>query len=181
MKRSDFLKLSSIGAIGLPAGMFEANKWADQDLEFKKPKKLENGDTIAFTAPAGVVHDLRDFSRMRNVLESMGLNVVFGEFVRERYGYFAGTDYQRAIDLMRFFDDDSVDAILAVRGGWGCARILPHLDYDVIKANPKIFCGFSDVTTLHLAFLKHCGLMTYTDQMVRQTGQKSLKKVSKKL
>ena len=161
MKRSEFIKLSSAGALGVPAVFFDKEPVPHHDFEILKPKKISKGDTVAFTAPAGIVHDQRDFARMRHILESMGLNVVFGEFVRERYGYFAGTDYQRALDLMRFFNDDSIDAIVAVRGGWGSARILPHLDYDVIKANPKVFCGFSDITTLHLAFLKHCGLMTY--------------------
>lgn len=158
MNRSQFIRLSSMGAVTLPVGL---TKKSEEKRELIKPKRLEKGNKVAFTAPAGLLHDHRDFRRMREVMESMGLEVVFGEFVRERHGYFAGTDYQRALDLMRFFDDDTVDAIVAVRGGWGCARILPHLDYNVIKANPKIYCGFSDNTTLHLAFNKHCGLVTY--------------------
>lgn len=158
MNRSQFLKLSSIGAVSLPAIV---NDGIPVNDELIKPKKLRQGDTIALSAPAGIVHDAREFTRMRNVLESMGFNVVFGEFVRERYGYFAGTDYQRALDLMRFFTDDTIDAIVTVRGGWGCARILPHLDFKLIRSNPKVFCGFSDVTTLHLAFLKYSRLITY--------------------
>ncbi len=161
LNRAQFLKLSGFGTLTMPGGIFFDTLNGDVKNVLLKPKKLKKGDTVALTAPAGIVHDVRDFRRMRNELELMGFRVVFGEFVRERYGYFAGTDYQRALDLMRFFDDDSIDAILAVRGGWGCSRILPHLDFEVIKTNPKIFCGFSDVTTLHLAFLKHCGLITY--------------------
>jgi muramoyltetrapeptide carboxypeptidase len=159
MKRSDFLKttltgaasLSAIGRIGTRTG-----NWS-----LIKPAALAAGDTVALTAPAGIVYDENEFERMQGVLESMGFRVIFGEHVKRRYGYFAGTDRQRADDLNRFFADPDVKGIIAVRGGWGSARILSLLDFNMIRSNPKIYCGFSDNTTLHLAFLRYAGLVSF--------------------
>jgi len=159
LKRSEFLKTAGLGAISGTILKKEGNKPSAEKLI--KPAKLKPGDTVAFSAPAGILYDRSDFEKMEKVMDEFGLNVQFGEFVRERFGYFSGTDYQRALDLNRFFVDSSVNAIVAVRGGWGCARILPHLDFERIRENPKIVCGFSDVTTLHLALLKKCGLVTF--------------------
>jgi muramoyltetrapeptide carboxypeptidase len=157
VQRSDFLKTAGLGII--PSALLKKNSVESRELI--KPKRLKPGDTVAFTAPAGLVRNRSDFQRMQRAMESLGLNVKFGEFVREGFGYLAGRDYQRALDLNRFFSDPEVDAIIAVRGGWGCARILPHIDFERVRKHPKIFCGFSDITTLHLSFLKECGLITF--------------------
>src|SRR3546814_3879230 len=77
-----------------------------------------------------------------------------------RYGYLAGKDDARAADINAMYADDSVRAVFAVRGGWGCARILPYLDYDLIRANPKLLIGFSDITALHMAFAARAGFAT---------------------
>ncbi len=158
MQRSEFLKIAGIGAV---SGLIQNTVHSVNNDLLIKPKRLKPGDTVALPAPAGIVFQESDFTKMREVLESFGLNVVFGEFVRERFGYFSGTDDERAKDLNRFFSDPDIDAIVAVRGGWGSSRILPFLDFDMIRHNPKIFCGFSDITTLNLAFLKHCGFITF--------------------
>lgn len=126
-----------------------------------KPKRLKPGDTVGFLAPAGIVYDRSDFNRMERVMDELGLNVRFGDYVRVRHGYFSGTDHQRAMELNRFFIDASIDAIIAVRGGWGASRILPYLNFSSFRTHPKILCGFSDITTLHLAILKECGLVTF--------------------
>lgn len=157
MKRGEFLKTALAGTASLSV----LGTYRTGSKDAVKPEKLNEGDTVALTAPAGIVYDESEFDRMQNVLESMGLNVVFGEYVRERYGYLAGTDHQRARDLNRFFANPDIKAIIAVRGGWGTARILPLLDYDMIRENPKIYCGFSDNTTIHLALLKYCGLTSF--------------------
>lgn len=160
MKRSDFIKTSGIG-------LFSGSLWnrfdkkEDRYKDLIKPKRLTPGDTIGITAPAGILYDVSEFDRMKRDLESLGLHVRFGEFVREQYGYFAGRDYQRALDLNRFFADPEIDGIIAVRGGWGCSRILPYLDFKRIRENPKVYCGFSDNTTLHLSFLAYSGLISY--------------------
>lgn len=159
MKRIDFIKTAGLGALTFP---LTHKTPGNERLEtLVKPQKLKKGDTLALTAPAGLVFNKSDFEKMEKNLEEIGLNVVFGEFVRERFGYFAGNDHQRALDLNRFFADPDVDGIMAVRGGWGCARILPYLDADLITRNPKVYCGFSDNTTLHLWLQKHCNLISF--------------------
>ncbi|MEX2345263.1 MAG: LD-carboxypeptidase [Balneolaceae bacterium] len=161
MKRGAFLKTLGLGTASLPFVKPATARPVQNQHPLVKPRRLKEGDTIALTAPAGIVYGDDEFDKMQEALESFGLNVRFGEFVRRRYGYFSGTDHQRALDLNRFFADSSVDAIMAVRGGWGGSRILPHLDFDLIARNPKIYCGFSDNTTLHLAFLKQCRMVSY--------------------
>jgi muramoyltetrapeptide carboxypeptidase len=84
-------------------------------------------------------------------IRAMGLVPRPAPHLLSRYGYLAGRDEERAADLTAMFADREVKAIFCVRGGWGCARILPHLVWDRIRANPKLLVGFSDITALHLA------------------------------
>jgi muramoyltetrapeptide carboxypeptidase len=93
------------------------------------------------------------------LLESEGYVVALGEHVYDRDGYLAGSDEDRATDLMRAFTDPGVSCVMCSRGGYGSARLLPLLDLDAMAASGKMFCGFSDVTTLHLA-LNRRGLVT---------------------
>lgn len=161
VKRRSFLKIAGFGSAVSLFDRFYDSVANEPSPQLLKPKRLKAGDTVALTAPAGILYDESEFDRMKEDLESFGFNVVFGEFVRERYGYFAGRDYQRALDLNRFFADPQIDGIVSVRGGWGCSRILPYLDFERIKKNPKVYCGFSDNTTLHLAFLAYSGLVSF--------------------
>jgi muramoyltetrapeptide carboxypeptidase len=101
----------------------------------------------------------------RESIEALGLRVREGMYTRARYGYFAGRDSERADDLNRMFRDPEVDAIFALRGGWGAARILPLLDWEAIRANPKILLGYSDVTALLLAIHARTGLITFHGPM----------------
>lgn len=158
MRRKDFLKTAGLGMAGF--SIFAGASKKDYN-SLVKPKRLKEGDKVALTAPAGIVYDEEEFDRMKKELESFGFEVVFGEYVKERFGYLAGTDRQRANDLNRFFADPDIDGIVAVRGGWGCARILPYLDFEMIKNNPKVYCGFSDNTTLHMAFLHRANLISF--------------------
>ena len=99
------------------------------------------------------------------LLESEGYKVTLGDHVLARDGYLAGSDEQRAGDLRAAFADPEVDAVVCSRGGYGCARLLPHLDLDAMAASGKAFVGFSDVTTLHLA-LNRRGLVTFHAPML---------------
>ena len=90
----------------------------------------------------------------------MGLVPKGAPHLAARWGYLAGKDEERAADLNAMFADDTVRAIFAVRGGWGSARILPHLDWKTIRANPKLLIGFSDITALHLAIAARAGFTT---------------------
>jgi len=163
MKRSDFFK--SAGALAISSTLIgNAGNVFNKPLRIK-PKRLKEGDTIGLVAPAGIIFDGAEFNRMRSVLEEMGFKVKFGKHVRKRHGYFAGEDEERAEDLNRMFADEDVNGIIAVRGGWGCARILPLLDFEMIRKNPKVYSGFSDNTTLHLAILAYTGLVTFHGPM----------------
>lgn len=94
-------------------------------------------------------------------MQALGFKVKTGEHYASRYGHLAGTDAGRAGDLNAMFADGEVKAIVCVRGGSGAARLLPMLDYDAIRAHPKVLLGYSDVTALHNAILAQTGLVTF--------------------
>jgi muramoyltetrapeptide carboxypeptidase len=126
-----------------------------------RPKRLEPGDTVALVAPASATFSTVDLDIARESYEALGLRVKVGRHLLDRHGYLAGQDKDRAKDINGFFDDDSVRAVLPIRGGWGSSRVLPHLDYDTIRRNPKIVLGFSDITALLLAVHAKTGLVTF--------------------
>lgn len=158
MKRSDFLKTLGIGALPLALSTAKTHS-SNQTLTL--PKRLSPGDIVGLVAPAGIIYDETEFARMQGELANFGLRSVFGDHVGDRYGYFAGTDEERAADLNAMFENPDIDGIMAVRGGWGCARILPFLDFQMISHNPKVYCGFSDNTTLHHALMAYSKLQTF--------------------
>ena len=117
----------------------------------RKPPRLRQGDTVGLVEPAYFTADAFDLEQVMATIRAMGLVPRPAPHLLNRYGYLAGRDEERAADLNAMFADREVKAIFCVRGGWGCARILPHLDWDRIRANPKLLVGFSDITALHLA------------------------------
>jgi muramoyltetrapeptide carboxypeptidase len=126
----------------------------------QKPPALLVGDTIAFCAPSGFLDSVR-MSLAKTRLEEKGFYIIREDSIYRRWGYLAGTDAQRASELMSYFKDKSVRAIFPGTGGYGSTRILSMLDYDIIKSNPKIFIGFSDITALHIAFNQLANLITF--------------------
>lgn len=126
-----------------------------------KPPALKAGDTVAITSPAGAVWDADQIETFTNILKSFGFNVMQGKTLKEKFGYFAGTDELRANELNEFFADKKIKGIFCMKGGWGCARILDKLNYDVIQKNPKVIIGFSDITALLLAITTKTGLITF--------------------
>src|SRR5215471_11197004 len=131
-----------------------------------KPRHLSYGDTIGVIAPASAPPDPKAIDRSVEALEALGFKVKLAPNVRKRHGFLAGTDRERASDLMGMFADRKVSAILCVRGGYGTSRLLPLLDYRVIRANPKIFIGYSDITSLHCAFLTKANLESFHGPML---------------
>ena len=123
-----------------------------------KPRALKPGDTIAVVSPASPLAEEKTVF-MRELLESEGYRVVFSEHCFEVDEYLAGSDEDRARDLTNAFLDPEIDAVLCSRGGYGCARLIPFLDFDRIVASRKLLIGFSDITTLHIA-LNNRGLAT---------------------
>jgi muramoyltetrapeptide carboxypeptidase len=126
-----------------------------------RPGRLRPGDTVGLVNPAGAVWEPVRIEIVAESLAALGFKTKRGRHLLERRGYFAGTDEQRAADLNAMFADPEVRAIHCVRGGWGCARILPLLDWPAIARNPKILLGYSDITALLLSLHAKTGLVTF--------------------
>jgi len=131
-----------------------------------KPKKLKAGDTIAIIATSGEV----DFNKLEHAckyFKQKNFNVVLGSNIRKSYNDLAGTDDERLENLHNAFLDKNINAIICARGGYGALRLVNRIDYSIIKNNPKIFCGYSDVTILNAMFYKKSGLVTFSGPMAQ--------------
>jgi len=126
-----------------------------------KPPRLKAGDTVGLINPAGATFHPDDVNYAAETLAALGLKMKTGEHLLDRYGYLAGTDTARADDINTMFADPEIAAILTLRGGWGCNRLLGLLNYDDIAKNPKILMGYSDITSLLLALNAKTGLVTF--------------------
>jgi muramoyltetrapeptide carboxypeptidase len=131
-----------------------------------KPARLNYGDTIGIIAPASAPPTPDIIDRSVQVLQRLGFKTKLAPKVRKRWGFLAGSDRDRAADLMHMFADPKVKAVLCVRGGYGSARLLPLLDYDAIRTHPKIFVGYSDITSLNCAFLRKSNLVSFHGPML---------------
>jgi muramoyltetrapeptide carboxypeptidase len=127
----------------------------------QKPMALQSGDTVGLVSTGFRVPDQMELEIAIERLQALGLKVKVGDAVLKQYGYFAGTDEERAADLHQMFADKDVKAIFQLRGGFGSARLLNLLDYDLIAKNPKIFIGMSDTTALLMAIHAKTGLVTF--------------------
>jgi muramoyltetrapeptide carboxypeptidase len=128
-----------------------------------KPKPLERGDTVALVSPASPVSPEK-LHALTGLLEGEGFHVKTMPHALDSEGFLAGKDADRAADLQNAFDDSEVHAVLCTRGGYGSARLLPYLDLERIAQSGKLFAGFSDITSLHLALNRH-GLPTLHSPM----------------
>lgn len=131
-----------------------------------KPKRLKTGDTIGIISPASSPDDLSKISRGVQYLEKLGYRVEIGKNVGSQEGYLAGSDTQRLADLHEMFKNKNVKAIFSIRGGYGSGRLLDKIDYKLIRNNPKIFVGYSDINALQMAFFTKTGLVTFAGPMV---------------
>jgi muramoyltetrapeptide carboxypeptidase len=130
------------------------------DIPTIHPPALRRGDTIAIIAPAGPVESRASVTAGAAALERMGFRVQFDERIFDAQRYLAGADIARAAELNRCFESTDVQAVLPLRGGYGCARLIPLLDEKRLRHNCKFFMGFSDLTTLHLFFRRRLGWAT---------------------
>jgi muramoyltetrapeptide carboxypeptidase len=126
-----------------------------------KPPRLKTGDTVGLINPAGATFHPDDVTIAHEVLTALGLKMKTGKHLLDRHGYLAGTDKHRADDINGMFANPDVKAILTLRGGWGCNRLLDLVDYKLISQNPKILMGYSDITSLLLALNAKTGLVTF--------------------
>jgi muramoyltetrapeptide carboxypeptidase len=126
-----------------------------------RPLRLQPGDTVGLVDPASALWEPMNVEIVEESLAVLGFKTKRGANLLARRGYFAGTDEQRAADVNAMFADPKVRAIHCVRGGWGCARLLPLLDWRTIARHPKILLGYSDITALLLALHAKTGLVTF--------------------
>ncbi|MBA2747191.1 MAG: LD-carboxypeptidase, partial [Tatlockia sp.] len=158
-RRQLFQLAVTASALALPFKIAKASDYAKrsaksdrtkQNHPLLKPARLKPGAVVGIISPASATFIKEELNIVLDAVRGLGLMPKLGVHVRDRYGYLAGTDKDRAADINQFFSDPQVSALLPIRGGWGCSRILPYLDYEVIRQNPKIIIGFSDITALIL-------------------------------
>lgn len=123
-------------------------------------RKIKKGSTIGIVSPAFIEKPSR-IAECINSMKNLGFKIKEGRHVYDRWGYFAGKDKDRAADIMEMFKDKKVDMILCVRGGYGAMRLLPYMDFNIIRKNPKIIMGYSDITVLLNSIAQETGLITF--------------------
>jgi muramoyltetrapeptide carboxypeptidase len=131
-----------------------------------KPKPLSRGDLIGLITPATYVADPDRLALAERTLEYFGLRMHMGRNVKKRSGYLGGSIEDRLEDLHEMFRNPEVKGIFCIRGGYGSAQLLDGIDFDLIRRNPKIFLGYSDITSLHLAIHQRTGLVTFHGPVV---------------
>lgn len=161
MKRIEFVKTISAATLvtSLPSIAFSEQKNI-YEQKILKPKALNKGDLIGIVTPGSYITQDELTDSIKNI-ESLGFKAAYTDKVLEVNGYFSANDKDRAEEIMKMFSRKDIKAIMCARGGYGCARILPMLDYSVIKTNPKILIGYSDVTALLLGITHKTGLVTF--------------------
>jgi muramoyltetrapeptide carboxypeptidase len=160
--RREFLKLTS-AAIGATMSLNSGVTFADEnDIYSVKPPKLNKGDTIGLITPASPLFEANQvIIAAREKMENLGYKAKLGKNVYKKWGYLAGTDKERLEDFHEMIEDSDIKAIIAIRGGYGSGRLLKYLDYDLIRKNPKIIHGYSDITSLLIAIQQMTGLITF--------------------
>lgn len=160
MDRREVLSLIGLSAVALSpmSPTFAAGAQVPAVL---KPPRLKPGNTIGLVSPSGITRSEDKISIIRETVSALGLKLKVDEHALDRWGYLAGQDADRAEAINNMYADPEVHAVLPFIGGWGCARILPLLDYKTISKYPKIIMGFSDITALLVAIYAKTGLVTF--------------------
>ncbi len=159
--RRSFIKKGSLGLIGATILSNKSMPFPIEDMTNIYASKLKKGDHVAVVAPGGAIFSSSYVQRFKNTLIQFGFKPVMGDSLSKKFGQFAGYEQDRASEIMSFFKDPKIKAIIGMRGGSGAARILPHLDFKTIAMNPKIVMGFSDITSLINAIYAKTGMITY--------------------
>jgi len=131
-----------------------------------KPPKLKRGDVIGIVAPSSPPRTIESVEKGISYLEKLGYRVEVSQNIFTRNGYLAGTDDERVSEFNKMFSKKDVKAIFVARGGYGLHRILSKINYALVKRNPKIVVGYSDVTALQLALWKKCKLVSLSAPLV---------------
>jgi len=163
MKRRNFIKNSvAISAAASISNFNQSFARTNSSTVPKriKPNRLKKGDTVGLITPGGYISE-SDLNDTIEIVESLGFKPYFTDNILAKNGYLAGTDKQRADDINHMFGNEKVNAVLCARGGYGCNRILPMINYDLIRSNPKVLVGYSDITALLYAIFSQTGLVTF--------------------
>lgn len=146
------------------AGSFDLRegnpRGAPHARSLRVPPPLPAGARVAMISPSGPLQGPHELERAVATAESLGWEVQVGQHALRRTGYFAGDDAQRGDDLLDALQDDRIDGIWCLRGGYGAARVLPRLSVELLQRCPKALLGYSDITALHAAW-QHAGLVSY--------------------
>ena len=159
LTRRHFLK--TIAATATTSVFLAPSNPGKTAIPMLKPARLKPDAIVGIVSPAGATFERDDLDIVQDAVKALGLIPKLSPHLLDRYGYLAGQDKDRAADLNQMFADSKVTAILPIRGGWGCSRMLPYLDYNIIRQNPKIIVGFSDITALTLAIYARTGMITF--------------------
>lgn len=128
--------------------------------------EINKGDTIGIIALSGDCNQEKIEQAKANI-EALGYKVILSKNIYDKNRYLAGSDKDKIDELHNFFKNPEVKLILCARGGYGAIRLVNNINYEIIKANPKPFCGFSDVTALLLMIYKNTGIVTYHSPMAQ--------------
>ncbi len=160
MKRKNFIKSLSFASVVPFLPSEKIFSFSSKQYQIIKPKRLKKRDTVGLITPGSYISE-EELKDCISNLQMLGFKAVYNESILNKIGYFSGNDKQRAEELMEMFSRKDVDGIMCARGGYGCSRILPLLDYDVIKDNPKVLIGYSDVTALLYGIHSKTGLVCF--------------------
>ncbi len=160
MNRRNFFQTLGLaaGAATLPNVLTTKNFHPEKEL--LKPARLRVGMTVGLIAPASPTSP-ENYPRAVEKLQKLGFKVLKSPNLTASHGYLAGTDQQRIDDIHWAFSTPEVEAIWCIRGGYGCTRLLPYIDFRLIRRNPKPFIGYSDITALHVSIFQKTGLVTF--------------------
>ncbi len=129
--------------------------------ELIKPDMIKPGDTVGLITPGTAVTDPDELAKAIEIVDFLGLKYKLGEYVKSGSGYKSRSIQERIKDIHSMFEDPDVKGIFCIRGGYGTIQILDYINYKLLRKNPKVFLGYSDITALHLAINKFSGLTTF--------------------
>lgn len=161
LNRREILKFSLLAPIALYSCKSISESNNQNQNKIIKPKRISQGSKIGLIAPGSNTPNPDDINRAIEVLNHYGLIYEIAPNISSGFGYKTRSPKERADDFNLMFAKSDIDAVFCMRGGYGSAQILDLIDYDLIKKNPKILLGYSDITALHTGIFKKTGLITF--------------------
>jgi muramoyltetrapeptide carboxypeptidase len=158
MNRRNFV---STVATGLAASALAVPAEAQSNSSLIRPPRLKPGDVVGVITPSTPATNPDRLALVERTIKHFGLRVKWGKHIGQKSGYFGNPVEQRLEDLHAMFRDPEVKGVFPIQGGYGAPQLLDGIDYDLIRRNPKVFTGYSDITALHLAIHKRTGLVTF--------------------